>query len=156
LWAKYTGETIWDSHALEYEQDHSKLFQTSKVKMDIINDNREVVAMCDLLVGEILGLYPTYRSVMIGDLIEKEDEDTIEDYDIPKLMSLGYGEECNCVPESRDGDYHIRVTCVIEEGETLFRTPWVMRSMDDYTKGHGRRVPADNVQEYALGTESQD
>ena len=54
-----------DSHALEYEQDHSKLFQTSKVKMDIINDNREVVATCDLLVGEILGLYPTYRPVMI-------------------------------------------------------------------------------------------
>ena len=86
-----------DSHALEYEQDHSKLFQTSKVKMDVINDNREVVAMGDLLVGEILGLYPTYRSVMIEDFVEKEDGDAIKDYDIPKLMSLGYGEECNCV-----------------------------------------------------------
>ena len=99
--------------------------------MDIINDIREVVAMCDLLVGEILGLYPTYRSVMIGDLIEKEDEDTIEDYDIPKLISVGYGEECNCVLESRDGDCYIRVTCAIEEEETLFRTPWVVRPMDD-------------------------
>ena len=47
--------------------------------------------------------------------IGQEDEDAIEDYDIPKLISLGYGKECNCVLESRDGDYYIRVTCVIED-----------------------------------------
>jgi len=74
------------------------------VKLDVINDNREVVAMGDLLVDEILGLYPTYQSVMIGDFIEKEDEDAIEDYDILKLISLKYGEQCNCVLESQDGD----------------------------------------------------
>ena len=42
-------------HAPLYEQDHSKLFQTSMVRMERVNNQREVMASTELITGEILG-----------------------------------------------------------------------------------------------------
>ena len=52
-------------HTPLYEKDHGKLFQTSMVKMERVNNQREVIATTELITGEILGRCPTFENVHV-------------------------------------------------------------------------------------------
>jgi hypothetical protein len=118
-------------HTPLYERDHGKLFQTSPVKTEYVNSQREVMAKTELLAGETFGIYPTFQNVSIGDLIGEDQGNLIDDHDIPKLIKLGHGEGCNYLLEAHDHDCSIRAMRVIMVGEILIKTAWVMRPVED-------------------------
>jgi len=123
---------FYEAHADIYEEPGGKMFQLSMVKMAVIKDNREVIAVDELLAGEVLGLYPSFRNVKVGDIMDSSVYGNLEDSDIPRLIRIGRSEDCNCVLELKDNDCIIRAARTICTNEVLVRTPWVMNSIDRY------------------------
>ena len=76
-------------HTLLYEGDHGKLFQTSPVKTEYVNSQREVMAKTELLAGKALCLYLSFQNLNIKDLIGADLDNLFKDYEIPKLIELG-------------------------------------------------------------------
>ena len=76
--------------------------------MAYIKDIRKIVAVDELLVGEVLGIYPSFRNVKVGDIMDTSIYDDIEDSDIPRLIKMGKGTDCNCVLELKNNDCIIR------------------------------------------------
>ena len=59
-----------EGYADIYEEQYGKMFQISKVKMTYIKHIREIVAVDELLAGEVLGIYPCFCNVKVGDLMD--------------------------------------------------------------------------------------
>jgi hypothetical protein len=58
-------------------------------------------------------------------------DNQIEDYEISKLIRLGYV-ECNHILKSQNGGYFISAPCKIAAGEVIVITPWILRLIEDY------------------------
>ena len=79
-------------------------------------------------------MYPTLQEVRLCDVIETYPDKMIEDYEIPRLISCGDMDNCNCVLEMHGWDCLIRAAKTIKEGEILRRTIWMTKPIDKYLK----------------------
>ena len=108
-------------YAPSYEDDYGKLFRPLVVKMEYASNKREVIALAERLASETFGIYPTFQNVSIGDLIEADLDNLFKDYEIPKLIELGYGEEYNRALTAHDDDCSTRAMRTMMANEMLVR-----------------------------------
>ena len=94
------------------------------------------MAKTELLAGKALYLHLSFQNLSIKDLIGADLDNLFKDYEIPKLIELGYGEEYNCALTAHD-DYRLtRAMRTMMVNEMLVRTTWLMKAIDDYIRNN--------------------